>query len=106
MFTRVAEKRMRERSFLEAFTGQYDLFGSTMTIALEGESTLVANLPGEPKRELVPKRGTMFDFKEQSGRSIEFKPDVSMIVRDLPVIVNGSNGLSSALPKFITEDVG
>jgi hypothetical protein len=77
MFARVAEKRMRNRSFLEPFTGQYDLFGSTLTIALEGESTLVASLPGEPKRELVPKRGTMFDFKEQSGRSIEFKPDAT-----------------------------
>jgi len=77
VFTRVAEKRMRERSFLEPFTGQYDLFGSTLTIALEGESALIGTSPGRPKLELIPNHGTMFDIKGRSGDSIEFRPDAS-----------------------------
>lgn len=77
VFTRVAEKRMRERSFLEPFTGDYDLFGSTLSVALEGDHTLIATSPGRPKLELVPKHGTMFDIKGRSGESFEFKADAS-----------------------------
>jgi len=77
VFTRVPEKRMFERSFLEPFAGQYELPGETLTISLRGDHTLVASLPGQPARELVPTRGATFDLQGLSGYSIEFKADTS-----------------------------
>jgi len=77
VFTRVAERQMRERSFLEPLTGVYQLPGVTMAIALEGEHTLVMSLPGQPARELLPLHHTTFDVKGTSGFSIEFRRDAS-----------------------------
>jgi hypothetical protein len=68
---------MTEQSFLEPLAGQYQLPDTTMTIALEGDHTLVLNLRGQPSRELLPVRGTTFDVKGISGLSIEFKKDGS-----------------------------
>ena len=77
VFTRLPERQMRERSFLEPLTGQYELPGTTMAIALAGEHTLVLSLPGQPSRELLPLHGTAFDVKGTSGFSIEFQKDQS-----------------------------
>jgi len=77
VFTRVPEKQMFERSFLEPFTGEYELPGAALTISLRGDKTLVASLPGQPSRELVPTRGTTFAVQGLSGFSIEFKKDAS-----------------------------
>lgn len=77
VFRRAAAARMREKTFLEAFAGQYELPGTVLTIALRGEHTLVANTPGQPARELVPRHGTLFEMQGLSGVSIEFKMDTS-----------------------------
>jgi CubicO group peptidase (beta-lactamase class C family) len=77
VFTRVAEARMREKSFLEPFTGQYELPGNVLNVALRGEHALVASTPGQPPRELIPQHGMFFDLQGLSGVSIEFKPDAS-----------------------------
>lgn len=77
VFTRLPDKAMREKSFLEPFVGPYELPGITLTIALKGDDTLVAILPGRPEVELVPKRGTLFDLKGLSGFSLEFHKDES-----------------------------
>lgn len=73
VFTRVPEKRMREKSFLESFIGAYDLYGRTLTVVAEGDHALAMVLPGRPKIELLPNHGTMFDLKGLAGQSIEFK---------------------------------
>jgi len=78
VFTRVPEKRMRERSFLEPFTGEYELPGQTLTISLRGNDTLVATLPGRPAMELVPDHGTTFKVTGvYSNFTIEFQQDAS-----------------------------
>jgi CubicO group peptidase (beta-lactamase class C family) len=76
-FTRRPEKAMTERSFLESFVGQYEVGGTTATVSIEGENTLVMIIPGQPKYTLVPVRGTTFDLKELAGYSIEFKSDTT-----------------------------
>jgi hypothetical protein len=73
-FVRVAEKRMSERSFLEPFVGKYDVAGTILTVAMEGDSTLTIGDPGAPPRRLVPKHGTLFDINGLPGQSVEFRP--------------------------------
>jgi len=79
VFTRMPDKQLTDRSFIEPFTGQYEIPGSpvAVTISLRGDHTLFTSLPGQPDRELIPTRGTTFNFKETSGVSIEFKRDAS-----------------------------
>jgi CubicO group peptidase (beta-lactamase class C family) len=76
-FQRVAEARMREKSFLEPFTGQYELPGTVLNVVMRGGHTLVANTPGQPARELIPRHGMLFDLQGLSGVSLEFKTDAS-----------------------------
>jgi CubicO group peptidase (beta-lactamase class C family) len=77
VFTRMPDKQLTDRSFIEAFTGQYDIPGSPvpLTISLRGDHTLVGSTPGQEDIELLPKRGTTFELKGLAGFSIEFKKD-------------------------------
>jgi len=77
VFMRLPDKQLTERSFIEAFTGQYEIPGSPtpLTISLRGDHTLVLSSPGAPDLELLPRRATAFDVKDQSGVTIEFKRD-------------------------------
>jgi CubicO group peptidase (beta-lactamase class C family) len=79
VFTRMPDKQLSERSFIEAFTGQYEIPGSpvVLTVSLHGDHTLFASVPGQPDYELVPRRGTRFDFAVANGLSLEFKRDAS-----------------------------
>jgi hypothetical protein len=66
-----------EKSFLEQFTGEYEILGTIMTVSLKGEQALSVSLPGEPDQELVPYKGTEFQAKGLSSLSIDFKLDAS-----------------------------
>ena len=79
VFTRMPDKQLTERSFIEAFVGQYEFPGdpTPTTVALRGDHTLFMGQPGAPERELLPRRGTTFDLKGLEGFSIEFKRDAS-----------------------------
>jgi CubicO group peptidase (beta-lactamase class C family) len=79
VFTRMADKQLTERSFIEAFTGQFAAPGdpTPLTVALRGDHTLVIGRPGTPERELIPRRGTTFDIKGLEGFSMEFRRDAS-----------------------------
>jgi CubicO group peptidase (beta-lactamase class C family) len=92
VFTRLPDKQLTERSFIEPFTGQYDLPGSPVpvSVSLRGDHTVVLTFPGSPDIELLPKRGTAFDLKDQSGVSIEFKRDVSGKITEAAVNDNGT----------------
>jgi len=92
VFTRLPDKQLTERSFIEAFTGQYELPGSPtpFTVSLRGEHTLILSSPGSPDIELIPKRGTTFDLKDQSGVSLEFKRDPAGKVVEAPLSDNGT----------------
>ncbi len=79
VFTRMPDKQLTDRSFIEPFTGQYEIPGAPvpLTVSLRGDHTLVGNVPGQPDLELLPKRGTTFDLKGLAGASIEFKKDAN-----------------------------
>jgi len=79
VFTRMPDKQLSERSFVEAFAGQYEIPGSPvpLTVTLRGDHTLVVSVPGQPDYQLNPKRGTTFQLADFSGITIEFKRDAS-----------------------------
>ena len=72
VFTKMPEKKMKERSFLEKFVGEYLLGEMTVTVSLRGDNELVLFVPGQPKYELVPYKGTEFNLKNLTGYSVEF----------------------------------
>jgi CubicO group peptidase (beta-lactamase class C family) len=75
VFARMPDRQLTERSFIEPFTGDYDIPGSPvpLKISLRGENTLIATVPGQPDYKLNPKRGTTFDLADIKGITIEFK---------------------------------
>lgn len=77
VFQRLPDPQMRDRAFLERFTGAYELLGTPITIFLKGSDTLAVALPGQPEQELTPYRGTEFDVKGQTGVSLRFLVDES-----------------------------
>jgi CubicO group peptidase (beta-lactamase class C family) len=92
VFTQLPDKQLSDRSFIEAFTGQYEIPGSPtpLTVSLRGDHTLVASTPGSPDLELLPRRGTRFDVKDQSGVSVEFRRDANGKVVEVSVNDNGT----------------
>lgn len=92
VFVRLPDKQLTERSFIEGFTGQYELPGSPtpFTISIRGDHTLIASVPGSTDLELLPKRGSTFDIKDQSGVSLEFKRDASGKVIEAALSDNGT----------------
>jgi len=92
VFTRLPDKQLTERSFIEPFTGQYEIPGSPtpLTISLRGDHALYVSFPGAPDLELLPKRGTAFDLKAQSGVTLEFKRDASGKVIEAALNDNGT----------------
>ncbi|RPI58095.1 MAG: serine hydrolase [Chloroflexi bacterium] len=90
VFARVAPQSMREQSFLEPFAGAYDLMGTQVHIALQGEHTLVLAIPGQPEHELEPVEGTEFAVKDQPGVRLEFKRDEVGSVTEMVVTQSGA----------------
>lgn len=77
VFTKMPEKAMMQKSFLEKFAGEYMLGKDKTTVFLKGDKTLFIFVPGQPEYELEPYKGTTFNFKALSGFSIEFIMDES-----------------------------
>jgi CubicO group peptidase (beta-lactamase class C family) len=77
IFTRMPDRQLTERSFIEAFAGDYEIAGSPVPIkiSLRGENTLIATVPGQPDYKLNPKRGTTFQLADLPGITFEFKRD-------------------------------
>jgi CubicO group peptidase (beta-lactamase class C family) len=92
VFTRLPDKQLTERSFIEAFTGQYEIPGSPtpLTISLRGDHTLILSNPGAPDLELLPRRGKAFDLKDQTGVTIEFKQDTNGKITEAALNDNGT----------------
>jgi CubicO group peptidase (beta-lactamase class C family) len=79
VFARMPDRQLTERSFIEPFTGDYEIAGSPVPfhISLRGENTLIISFPGQPDYKLNPKRGTTFELDAIKGISIEFKRDAN-----------------------------
>ncbi|MBV9281644.1 MAG: DUF3471 domain-containing protein [Chloroflexi bacterium] len=89
VFTRAPDAAMTERSFLERFTGTYEIMGNVLSVEFKGE-VLQVSMPGMPEYELVPHEGTEFSFKGLSAASIEFKQDDSGTVTEALITQMGS----------------
>ena len=85
IFSKLPEKAMMEKSFLEKFVGEYMLGEAKVKIFLKGDKTLFLFVSGQPEYELVPYKGTTFNFKTLSGFSIEFIMDESGKVTEAKV---------------------
>jgi hypothetical protein len=77
VFTRLPDKAMSERSFLEKFCGEYELQGQLFTVQIKGENTLIVVVTGQPEMELVPYKGTEFNIKAAPNASVEFILDAA-----------------------------
>jgi CubicO group peptidase (beta-lactamase class C family) len=77
VFTRMPDKQLTQRSFIEPFTGSYEIAGSPvpLKVSLRGENSLIISVPGQPDYKLNPQRGTMFQLADIPGITIEFKRD-------------------------------
>jgi CubicO group peptidase (beta-lactamase class C family) len=75
VFSRRADSRMRERTFLMPFTGSYVRGPATVSVAMKGDNALTITMPGQGSFDLEPVRGTKFDMKGLHGYSVEFKGD-------------------------------
>ena len=86
VFTRLPDRQLTDRDFIRAFTGQYEVPGNPtqLTVSLRGDHTLVLSSPGAPDLELLPKRGTAFEVKDENGVIIEFKQDANGKTIEVP----------------------
>ena len=77
VFTRLPDRQLTQRSFIEAFAGEYTIEGSPrpLKISLRGENTLILSFPGQPDYKLNAKRGTTFQVGDIAGVTLEFKRD-------------------------------
>jgi len=74
VFTRRPDARMSDPAYLEKFTGQYELAGQAVTVALKG-NVLTLTVPGQPQYELVPGKLDEFNLKGVSVISVKFTVD-------------------------------
>jgi CubicO group peptidase (beta-lactamase class C family) len=75
VFTRLGDPRMKEKTFLQPFVGDYQRGPATVTVALKDDHNITITIPGQGTLELAPVRGTKFNIKGLTGYSIEFKGD-------------------------------
>jgi CubicO group peptidase (beta-lactamase class C family) len=90
VFVRQPDRRMRQRAFLERFTGDYSMLTIPARVALRGEDALVVSVPGQPDQELVPYDGTTFTVKGQEAISVRFVMGDDGQVREALLIQPGA----------------
>lgn len=75
VFTRMPDRQLTDRSFIQAFAGDYEIQGSPqpLTVSLRGDNSLIISAPGQPELKLNPMRGTTFQLADFHGITIEFK---------------------------------
>ena len=93
VFTRVPDRRMRERSFLEPLAGVYQIADFTMLVALRSDDVLTITTPSQKIYELEPVRGYTFAVKNENGETIDFKHDESGRVTEFSRSQAGSSSV-------------
>ena len=81
VFTRLPDKHMREKEFLEVLIGKYEAMGMFLEIAFKGDDSLTLIIPGQQSVELEPVRDMKFSAKDGSF-SLKFKKDKSGTVSE------------------------
>lgn len=97
VFTRIPDRNMRGKPFLQNFAGEYELYGKSVIVSLNGDDTLVVSIPGQPEYELVPYRGREFTLKGLRGFSVEFRQDEAGVIYE--AIVTQPNAMFTARKK-------
>jgi CubicO group peptidase (beta-lactamase class C family) len=91
VFTRMPDRRMKERSFLEPLAGTYAVGDFKLLIALRPDNVLSLTTPNQQTYELEPIRGTTFGVKTQPGQTVSFKMDATGKVSELSMNQAGSS---------------
>jgi CubicO group peptidase (beta-lactamase class C family) len=94
-FTRQPPAEMRDRTFLEKLTGEYDGV-APVKIVLRDDNVLQFSVLGTV-RELVPVRGTYFRIKDLTGSAVEFLRNPAGEVERLAIYSSGSE--STIVPR-------
>jgi len=93
VFTKLPDKRMRERSFLEPLTGTYQVADYKILIALRPDNVLTATLPNQRICVLEPVRGNTFSVKDENGLTLDFKRDAGGAVTEFSMNQAGSSSV-------------
>jgi len=75
VFTRMPDRQLLDRNFIQAFAGDYSTEGAPqpLTVSLRGDNSLIISVPGQPDYKLNPMRGTTFQLADFHGITVEFK---------------------------------
>jgi YD repeat-containing protein len=93
VFTRMPDRRMRERSFLEPIAGVYQVADFKYTVTLRNDNVLTVTLPNQKVWELEPVRGNTFSVKDENGLTLDFKRDSADKVTEVAITQGGSSSV-------------
>ena len=93
VFTRMPERRMHERAFLEPLAGVYQVADYKILITLRADNVLAVTMPNQKMYELEPVRGYTFAFKGENGLTLDFKHDTSGAVTEFSLSQAGSSSV-------------
>jgi hypothetical protein len=85
-FTRKADPRLRDPAFLKKLTGQYEINGSALNIALSNNELIINTAPPQ---HLDPYKGNTFRKREFSDQMVEFIFDANGTVTGCKVTSGG-----------------
>jgi hypothetical protein len=93
VFTRMPDRRMRERSFLEPLAGVYQVADFKFAVTLRADNVLTVTTPSQRVWELEPVRGNTFAVKGENGLTLDFKRDPSGKVTEFSLNQAGSSSV-------------
>ncbi len=93
IFTRMPDRRMRERSFLEPIAGVYQVADFKYTVTLRDDNVLTMTLPNQKVWELEPVRGNTFAVKDENGLTLDFKRESADKVTEVAITQGGSSSV-------------
>jgi CubicO group peptidase (beta-lactamase class C family) len=79
-FKRQPDKSFKDPAFLKAFSGEYELGPTKVTVALRPDGVLTLAIPGQPVYEMIGTRGRKFALKNLEAYYVEFIPDKSGVI--------------------------
>jgi hypothetical protein len=91
VFTRLPDRRMRERSFLEPIAGLYQIADFKYAITLRPDNVLSVTLPNGKVWVLEAVRGNTFAVKGENGLTLDFKRNASGGVTEFSLYQGGSS---------------
>jgi len=86
VFTRKADARLTDITFLKKLTGRYELNGSTLDIVITNKELMINSAPPQ---HLIPYKSTSFRIREFSDQTIEFILSKEGIASGLKLFYDG-----------------